>query len=175
MSRQVFEVKVSGHVIQYEADIKVCRYGRRNVAEFSKGVNSSVKYGNSAKSLGIYLMQYFVPKDRCSQVFQDLFQIPMSDTTLMKFEEECALNLTPCYGTLLESLSQTSVKHLDESGLRVNKLLYWLHVLSNKMMTYYHVDKKRGYSWEGLEGTSPLNSRAAFRKSLRIEGSENPY
>ena len=153
MNRQVFEVKVSRHVVQYEADVKVCRCGKRNVASFPEGVNSPVQYGNSAKSLGIYLMQHFVPKDRCSQVFQDLFQIPMSDTTLMKFEEECALNLTPCYDALLESLSQTSVKHLDESGLRVNKLLYWLHVLSNKMMTYYHVDKKRGYSWEGLEGT----------------------
>jgi transposase len=153
VKRQVFEVELNRHVIEYQAEVKVCTCGKRNVAEFPAPVSRPVQYGSSIKGLGVYLMQHFVPKERCAEVFNELLDVPLSDTTLMAFEEECAANLTPCYDSLREALAKAPLKHLDESGLRVNKQLQWLHVLSNSRATYYHVDPKRGYRWEGLEGT----------------------
>lgn len=153
IKRQVFEVEVCRKVIEYKAEVKTCTCGKRNVADFPLHVTAQAQYGNSVKALGVYLMQHFVPKERCAQIFNDLFQLSISDTALMNFEEKCATNLTPCYNALREALGKAPVKHLDESGLRVKKSLYWLHVLSNELMTFYHVDEKRGILWTPLTGT----------------------
>jgi transposase len=152
INRQVFDVEVKRTVTEYQAAVKVCTCGKRNVAEFPPQAAGPTQYGNSVKAFGVYLMQHFVPKDRCTQIFKDLFQIPISDTTLMSFEEQCAINFTPCYESIRVALGKSPLKHLDESGLRVKKTLHWLHVLSNSLMTFYHVDEKRGILWEGLVG-----------------------
>ena len=138
---------------EYQAEVLVCTCGKRNVGKFPDAVTAPVQYGDSVKSLATYLLQQFIPKERCAQLLSDLFHMPISDTTLMAFEEECAVNLTPVYEFLRDKLAKASIKHLDESGLRVKKRLHWLHVLSNKLMTYYHINEKRGYFWEGLTGT----------------------
>lgn len=167
INRQVFEVEVKRTVTEYQAEVKTCTCGQRNVADFPPQVTASAQYGTSVKAFGVYLMQHFVPKDRCSQIFGDLFQIPISDTTLMDFEEKCATNLTPCYESLRIALGKAAIKHLDESGVRVKKSLHWLHVLSNKLMTFYHVDEKRGILWEGLTG---LIVHDFWKSYFRVEG-----
>jgi transposase len=153
IKRQVFEIEVKRHVVEYQAEVKQCTCGKRNVARCPDGVTQPVQYGNSVGALSVYLMQNFISKERCSQLFSDVFQIPISDTTLMKFEERCSNNLTEVYDKLKQTLLKATLKHVDESGLRICKELHWIHVLSNKQMTFYHTDKQRGYNWDGIENT----------------------
>ena len=167
MKRQVFEIKMHRHVVEYQAENKICTCGKRNIAAFPAGVTNVVQYGNSVKTVGVYLMQQFIAKKRCCELFTDLFGLPISDTTLMAFEAKCANNVTPFYEHIRSELAKAPVKHLDESGLKVDKHTHWLHVLSNDQATYYHLDQKRGITWEGLTGTILHDHWSSY---FKIEG-----
>ena len=43
----------------------------------------------------------------------------------------------------LERLKKTPVKHLDETGFRVDGKTFWLHVISDKSGTVYRTEEKR--------------------------------
>ncbi len=48
------------------------------------------------------------------------------------------------YEEIKDQLIQADVVHADESGLRVEGKLNWLHVLSNERLTHYAVHPRRG-------------------------------
>lgn len=47
-------------------------------------------------------------------------------------------------GSVRDALINSAVVHCDESGMRVNKKLHWLHVASNELFTHYAIHLKRG-------------------------------
>ena len=58
-------------------------------------IKAPVQYGANIRAMGVYFTNQFIAKDRISDIFQDLFQLSISDTTLMAFDEECAEKLSP--------------------------------------------------------------------------------
>jgi transposase len=102
--------------------------------------------------MGVYLGQQFIPKDRTSDVFRDIFCVEISDTTLIKFDEECAEKLIPFNEAALEAIKKAAAKHMDESGIRIMKKTEWVHVISTALLTHYRIDPKRGSLLEGIIG-----------------------
>jgi transposase len=98
------------------------------------------------------LSQNFVSKDRISGIIKDLTGVTISDTSIIKFENDLAQKLRDDYETIKKKAYDSEFKHLDESGLRVLGKLNWLHVLSCSKWTYYHLNQKRGYLLEDLKG-----------------------
>ena len=170
IKRQVFEIEMKRQVVEYQAEHKLCTCGKHNIAEFPADVTAPVQYGSSAKAAAVYFMQQFIAKQRCCELFNDLFGIPISDTTLMAFEETCAKNVTSCYHDIRYALAKTAIKHLDESGLKVDKHMHWLHVLSNEQATYYHIDRKRSIVWQDLTGIIVHDHWSPY---FKIEGVEH--
>ena len=56
INRQVFDVEEKRTVTEYQAAVKVCTCGKRNVAEFPPQAAGPTQYGNSVKAFGVYLM-----------------------------------------------------------------------------------------------------------------------
>jgi transposase len=146
-SRQVFDLPPrSLEVTEHQAQIKRCSHCAVEVrAEFPAGVNAPTQYGPRFQSLMVYLkQQQLIPYARLAQLCEDLFGQPLSVGTLAAANTRVFAQLDPFARALAHQLSQAAVAHLDESGLRVQGALHWLHVVCTRLLTFYGVHRKRG-------------------------------
>jgi transposase len=75
---------------------------------------------------------------------EDLYGQPLSEATVAAANQRAYDQLAPFEQRLVELLPHAPVNGCDESGVRVAKHLYWLHVVSNPTLTFYGVHAKRG-------------------------------
>jgi transposase len=145
--RQVFEfVERPLQVVEHQVEVKICPIsGQRVRAEFPAGVAAPVQYGPRLLGLMVYLnQQQLLPSERLTQLCEDLFGQPFSEATLQAANERAAAQLSDFEAALAELLVQAALVHLDETGMRVEGRLHWLHVASTDKLTYYGVHPKRG-------------------------------
>lgn len=145
--RQVFELPPQALVVsEHRAEVKICPVsGQRVRADFPEGVRAPAQYGPRFQSLMVYLnQQQFIPSERLTQLCEDLFGQPLSEATLQAANERTAAQLSDFEKALAELLVQAALVHLDETGLRVEGKLHWLHVASTDKLTFYGVHPKRG-------------------------------
>lgn len=150
--RQVFDIEIKRIVVEHQAEMKRCGCGACTTAAFPQGIKAPTQIGETLKGIALYLSGQFIAKDRLSIAMEDLFGVPISDTTLIKYEKQLSENLGLCYQQILERIQTSPVKHRDESGLRVDGKTGWIQVLCTKMFTYLWFDQKRKSSIENGGG-----------------------
>jgi len=153
--RQVFDIpEPKIEVTEHQAEVKICTCGQRCVGVFPLEVKAPVQYGNRVQALSIYLNhQQLIPEDRVVEVFRDIFALTISSATVFAAGEQLATVLEPWQQDAEEKLTTAPVKHLDETGFRVEKKTQWLHVISNKEATVYRISSNRGKMFANLLGT----------------------
>lgn len=145
--RQVFEVpEPKLEVYEYQGEIKICPdCGKIIKAEFPPGVNAPVQYGSGFRSLLVYLQnQQLIPSDRLKQMMSDLYGAQVSVATILNASKRLYDNLDHFEESLVSSLVNSNIVHVDESGVRVGEKLHWLHSASTELLTFYGIHKKRG-------------------------------
>lgn len=145
--RQVFELpKPKLDVLEFKGEIKICPdCGAKVKAKFPDSVNAPVQYGERFRGLQVYLHdQQFVPVNRINQMMEDIYNAPVCEATILDAAKRTFENLEPFENAVVQSLCQSDVLNVDESGARVAKDLYWLHVACTKSLTFYGIHEKRG-------------------------------
>ena len=74
----------------------------------------------------------------------EVFGCEVSEGTLYNARAKCFDELAAVEQHIKTELEASQVLHCDETGLRVNGKLWWLHVASTAALTYYFVHPKRG-------------------------------
>jgi transposase len=146
-SRQVFDLPEKLlEVTEHRAEIKCCPdCGEIVKADFPVGVSAPAQYGPRFEGLMVYLnLQQLIPCDRLTQLSEDIFNQPLSTGTIVNATTRMYGQLKPFEDALVAQLPQAPVVHADETGLRVDGKLQWLHVASTKELTFYGVHAKRG-------------------------------
>jgi transposase len=133
-------------VTEHRAELKCCPdCGEIVKAEFPEAVKAPVQYGPRFEALMVYFnQQQLIPCDRLSQVSEDIFGQPLSAATVIEATRRMEGRLEPFERAVVELLPQSAVVHVDETGMRVDGQLHWLHVASTSELTFYGVHRKRG-------------------------------
>ena len=81
---------------------------------------------------------------RLARLFNDVFRIQISTGTIKQIVNEAGGALGLFLETVKELLRDAPVVHFDETGLRVEGSLHWVHVASNALYTFLGAHKRRG-------------------------------
>jgi transposase len=119
--------------------------GKTTRGEFQGAVRSGVQYGPGVKARVLYLQQYqLLPYQRTAEAMRDLFGCRLSTGTVANIMRECADSLLETELKIKRGLRRAALIHADETGLRVEGRLHFVHVTSNSRLTHYTAAVGRG-------------------------------
>jgi len=145
--RQVFDIPEPNiNVTEHQIEEKACPCcGETTRAHFPEGVKGPVQYGDRTRALIAYFShQHFIPVERLCEIFEDIFGIPLSPGTCANVDKHLFKQLESFEESLKTHLLASRVLHFDESGMRCEKKLHWVHVASSQAATLYTFHTKRG-------------------------------
>ncbi len=133
-------------VSEHRAEEKLCpRCRHTTTGAFPAEVTTTVQYGAGIKALAVYLLTYhLLPYDRTSALLGDLFGHAPAKGTLQTAVETCADGLVGVEERIKDALRQVDVLHNDETGVRIQGRLQWVHVASTPWLTHDAAHPKRG-------------------------------
>jgi len=146
-SRQVIDLPpLKLEVTEHQVELKECPHCKcQNEATFPTAAKTSVQYGSRIKSLLVYLNQYqLLPYERTVQLVEDLFSRTISQGTLYDWNTACFDHLESTEESIRQAILASPVVHFDETGLRSQGKLHWLHAASTEQLTFYGLHARRG-------------------------------
>jgi transposase len=156
--RQVFDIPpVRIEVTEHQAEIKVCsQCGNEAKGDFPAEVTQPVQYGPRIKAQASYLNNYqLIPWARTCELLGDFYGHAPAEALVQEANAAVVDGIAPSLEATKQQLIGSDVVHFDESGLRVEAQLNWLHVASTDCLTYYNVHPKRGQDGMKAMGILP--------------------
>ncbi len=138
------EIKVQ--VTEYQAhDVRcgICQQVTRGT--FPDELGASVQYGPMLKGIAVYLLYgQLLPYARTAELLADVCGCHLSPGTLEAFVAEGADRLVETEEQIKQALRAAEVMGTDETGMRVQGVLHWLHTARTETLTHYACHRKRG-------------------------------
>jgi len=148
------DVSTSECIIKYELDIEIKTkviehrfYVKESANEIPEEYNTDVQYGDNVKTFAtVALNEGFISLNRTANIINEMTNntINLSEGTLVNFNKELAKNSKGSVEKIKEALIMAKVLNVDETGVRVNGELNWLHTAVSEYYTYYQIESKRG-------------------------------
>ncbi len=183
---QMFDLpSVRLQVTEYQVEVKACPCCQAETrADLPDGLTlASAQYGPNVKTLAVYLAcLHLLPLARVCQILSDLFATTFSEASVLAACQQGANAITPVLKRIKTALQTSLVMHNDETGFRVNKKRWWLHVAATCWFTLYLAHPKRGKeATDAMEilphfrGTSVHDSLASYLQYLCVHALCNAH
>lgn len=159
-SRQVFDLPpISVWITEHQIRHLQCSCGKVTMAQVPSGVGAPAQYGPRVRALGVYLLTVqHLPMERTAQLLGEVVGAPVSQGSLVTWQVDAAAGLDGFDAALVRGLTAADVLGADETGIRVNGKLVWVHAARTETPTRYTVSPKRGYT--GMEDAGVLTNLA---------------
>ena len=167
--RQVFELPpLKLEVTEHQAHSCVCPHcNTLNAGEFPQDVTQPAQYGPQMLGLCVYLSQYqLLPLARTQELLVDLLGHAPSKATIGAAIAGCSHTLHPVEAAIKAALTHAQVLHSDETGVRVEEHLHWVHVACTPTLTFYAHHVKRGRAAFTAMGILPHFGGTSVHDSL---------
>ena len=127
--RQQFDIPpVTVKVTEHRLVERECACGQRTCADAPAGVDAPVQYGPRIAAIVVYLyVGQFLSRKRTAAALAELFGTPLSEASVAAMTERAAGGLGGFLAHLRERISVADVAGFDETGLRVDRALHWVH------------------------------------------------
>lgn len=145
--RQVFDVpEMRIEVTEHQGEVKICPCCEQSIkARFPRDVGRAVQYGKRIQAQATYLTMYqLLPLKRTCELFEDFYGHAPSEAVILAASGQINEQIQPTLKAIYAQLVEADLLHHDETGMRVEGKLQWLHVSSTQHLTYYAVHPKRG-------------------------------
>jgi transposase len=145
--RQVFEIPPMRAVVTEHQLVTVrCGCGQHTTGAAPAGVDAPVQYGPRLTAIVVYLMvAQFGAQKRVAQAVADLFGVPISQGTVAALTVRNATRLEGDFLKALRgALARETLVHFDETGMRVDGALHWVHSASSGKYSLVYVHRHRG-------------------------------
>ena len=142
--RQVFDLPEQRlEVTEYRRVIKACKCGRKVSGKFPEEVSAPVQYGRRVQAMTSLLSVHgCLSFGKIGQFFSDLYSAELNQATVQKMIEETAKKMPG--EQIRAALIASERVNFDESGIKENGKLKWLHNASTEKLTYQFVHLRRG-------------------------------
>jgi transposase len=145
--RQVFDLPPQALVVtEHQSERKVCNScGQVHQGAFPSDVLAPVQYGDRVKALvSLLSVGHNMPVGGIKGLFTDLFGYALNEATIQGANTLYYEELAEEEAIVKDKLQQEKLIHADESGVRTEGKLHWLHVASSLLFTYFYRHSKRG-------------------------------
>src|SRR2546428_2483071 len=144
-------------VTEHRVEEKQCpRCFHLTRARFPACVKAAAQYGTSIQTLATYLVEgQCVPYARASQLLRELLGVQLSPGSIARFVQSCHQQLAEVETELKAALVKARVLNQDETGLRVGKAGWWVHVCATERLTHYAAHRSRGRKALDAIGIAP--------------------
>jgi len=159
-ARQVFDIpKITVKVVEHRVVSRRCGCGVISTGAGPAGVTAVASYGPNVAAICTYLYAgQFLSKARTADALAELFGTPLSAGTVASLSVRMAGDVRGC-GVLEQiraGISDAEVAHFDETGLRVDARLQWVHSASTTKFSLLTVHPRRGV--KGIEHAGVLSN-----------------
>jgi len=104
-----------------------------------------MQYGPMLKGIALYLLYgQLLPYARTAELLADVCGCHLSPGTLEALVAEGADRLAQTEEQIKQALRAAEVRGTDETGIRVQGVLHWLHTARTETLTHYASHRKRG-------------------------------
>src|SRR2546428_4352863 len=149
--------EIKAQVTEYQAlDVRCpgCQHVTRGT--FPDELRSSIQFGAMIKGIALYLLYgQLLPYARTAELLSDVCGCHISPGTLEAFVAAGTERLVETEELIKQALRAAEVMGTDETGIRVQGVLHWLHVARTDKLTHYAVHRKRGKAATDAIGILP--------------------
>lgn len=144
--RQVVDIPpIRAIFTEYRAFKKTCKCGHRNVPDFPQGITAPVSYGQNIEGLiGYFHARQYLPFSRMQEMFNDIFNIDISEGGIHCLLNRFAEKVNPLYQTIKQRIESSKVIGTDETGGKVNGDKHWFWTWQTPKYTYIAHSNNRG-------------------------------
>src|SRR5579871_2328636 len=149
--------EIKAHVTEYQAlSVRCPRCQQVTQGAFPDEVAAAIQFGPMLKGLALYLLYgQLLPYARTAELLSDVCGCHLSPGTLEAFVAEGADRLIETEELIKQALRAADVLGTDETGVRVQGVLQWVHVARTDHLTHYAVHRKRGKAASDAIGILP--------------------
>jgi transposase len=152
--RQCFDLPPAAvEVTEHQLVERECGCGQRTKGLAPAGVDAPVQYGARIAAIIVYLYAgQFLSKKRTAQALAELFGIPQSSGTVAALTALTAGRLDGFLEEIRARITAAGVAGFDETGLRVEGKLRWVHCARTGKYTLLSCHPQEGHGGDGRDG-----------------------
>ena len=144
-SRQTIDIPpVKAIYTEYKVYKKTCSCGCQTVSKYPNNVTSHIGYGENIQSLTAYFhTRQYVPYQRMQELFNTIFNIPISQAGLHNILDKFAKKAEPVYDIIRNKIVKSEVVGTDETGARINNKRGWMWAWQTENLTFIKASDNR--------------------------------